>query len=80
LKTHGVSFEIAASVFDDPNRLEEDDRFAKDEYRVILVGLTHTRFLTVVYTDRSDNETEVIMIISARRSTPHEIKKYHANR
>ena len=80
MRKHNVSFEFAASVFNDPYRLEEDDEFAEGEYRVIVVGLASGFFLTVVYTDRSDDEAEVIRIISARRSTSGEIRKYNDDR
>lgn len=80
VRKHGVSFEFAANVFNDPNRLEEDDMFAEGEYRVIVIGLAEARFLTVVYTDRSEGEREVIRIISARKSTANEIRNYHGNR
>ena len=78
-RKHGVSFQFAANVFDDPNRLEEDDMFAESEYRVTVIGLAQARFLTVVYTDRSDGEREIIRLISARKSTPNEIRNYHGN-
>lgn len=38
LARHGVAFEAAAAVFDDPARLEEDDLFAREEYRTIMIG------------------------------------------
>lgn len=31
-RKHGVSFQFAANVFNDSNRLEEDDMFAEGEY------------------------------------------------
>lgn len=76
LRKHGVPFAFAASVFNDRNRLEEDDRFAENEYRTLVIGIAGARFLTVVYADRSTDDEEVIRIISARRSTAHEIEKY----
>ncbi|MEW6598215.1 MAG: BrnT family toxin [Pseudomonadota bacterium] len=79
VRKHGVSFELAANVFGDPNRLEEDDRFSEGEYRVVVIGLADSRFLTVVYTDRSEGEREIIRIISARKSTTHEIRAYHGD-
>lgn len=38
LDKHGVSFEAASFVFDDPRRLEWEDMFARGEYRNIVVG------------------------------------------
>lgn len=37
LGKHGVSFEAAAAIFEDSNRLEEDDAYAQGEYRLITV-------------------------------------------
>ena len=79
-RKHGVTFEFAANVFSDPHRLEEDDRFAEGEYRMVVIGLAEARFLTVVYTDRSEDDREIIRLISARRSTPHEIRHYDGHR
>ena len=52
LKKHGVSFEVATAIFDDPNRLEENDLFAQGEYRTIAVGVADSLTLTVVYPSR----------------------------
>ncbi len=39
LKKHGVSFEEAASVFDDPYAaLQTDERYANDELREWIIG------------------------------------------
>ncbi|WP_369122590.1 hypothetical protein [Clostridioides difficile] len=45
----------------------------------MVIGLADSRFLTVVYTDRSEGEREIIRIISARKSTTHEIRAYHGD-
>jgi uncharacterized DUF497 family protein len=75
LRVHGVSFEEAATVFaewgapvsDDPLHSEGEDRF-------IIVGTSELdRLLTVAFTYRGD---EIVRIISARSSTPHEKRVY----
>lgn len=73
LETHGVRFETAADVFNDPMRLEEDDRFSQGEYRAIVVGQADGTVLTVVYSEPEEN---LIRIISARRATAMERKAY----
>lgn len=50
LKKHGVSFEAASYVFDDPRRLEQEDVLARGEYRSIVIGQVDDVLLTVVYT------------------------------
>jgi uncharacterized DUF497 family protein len=47
-RKHGVSFEFATFVFDDPHFLEEPDVFSHDEYRNIAVGSVDGLLLTVV--------------------------------
>lgn len=76
LERHKVPLEAAAHVFDDPSRLEEDDRFAQGEYRTIAIGRVDGLHLTIVYTEPEEN---VIRLISARRSTAAERKAYDQN-
>lgn len=70
---HGVSFELASLVFDDPMRLERTDVFAEGEYRSIVIGKVDGRLLNVVYVDRRD---DLYRIISARLATPSERDAY----
>ena len=76
LEKHGVSFEAASFVFDDPLRLEQEDVFARGEYRNIVVGLVDGVVLTVVYATPEEN---LYRIISARVATAHERKAYEQN-
>jgi hypothetical protein len=73
LEKHGVTFEAATFVFDDPRRLEREDVFARGEYRNIVIGQVDGVFLTVVYAIPEDN---LCRIISARVATAHERKAY----
>jgi hypothetical protein len=71
---HGVSFEEASTVFSDPFELmihdpvhsDEEDRF------VSLAESSNRRLLVVVFTERGKR----IRIISARKATRGERKKY----
>ena len=73
VEKHGVSFELATFVFDDPMRLERADVFADSEYRSIVTGRVNDRILTVVYTAPED---DLYRIISARLATPSERDDY----
>lgn len=73
LKKHGVSFEAATYVFDDPMRLEQEDVFAQGEYRSIVIGQVDDVLLTVVYTSPEEG---LYRIISSRLVTAHERKAY----
>ena len=70
---HGVSFELAIKVFEDPFGIERlDDREDYGEDRFILIGTADGVALTVVYTERNGR----IRIISARQATKHEQDDY----
>lgn len=76
LRKHRVSFEDAALVFLDPNRIETlDGREAYGEDRWKTVGLAEPALLAVVYTVRGSSG-EIIRIISARKADNHERKSY----
>ncbi|CDH47481.1 BrnT family toxin [Candidatus Contendibacter odensensis] len=73
---HHVSFEVAARVFLDPNRIETyDDRESYGEDRWKTVGLIEHQLLAVVYTLRRHHE-ETIRIISARCADETEKRAY----
>lgn len=73
---HGVSFEEAATVFDDENAIMFDDPdHSEDEDRFILLGMSMmARILIVCHCYR--NEDESIRIISARKATKNEARQY----
>jgi uncharacterized DUF497 family protein len=77
LEKHGVSFEDATFAFDDPKRLENDDAYARGEYRNIVIGQVAGVLLTVVY---AVPEEDLIRLISARLATAYERKAYEQNR
>lgn len=70
---HGVTFELAKRVFEDPFAIEFlDDREDYGEERFVIIGSADAQVLYVAYTERDD----AIRIISARRATKHEQKAY----
>ena len=71
---HGISFETAALVFADENRIERYDSVHSDnEDRYITIGRVK-EILFVVYTERLDKTR----LISARRATLEERRNYYA--
>lgn len=76
LEKHGVSFEAATYVFDDPKRLEQLDEFSEGEYRNIVIGQVDGVLLTVVYSTPEEN---LYRIISARQATATERRTYEQN-
>jgi uncharacterized DUF497 family protein len=74
---HGVAFEDAVLVWDDPLMVLSQDRYAVDEPRWIAlgrVGVTTVLFVVHVYRDQDDDQ--IVRIISARKATRHERRKY----
>lgn len=81
IKKHGISFTIAARVFEDELRLEyPDPEHSQEEERWRTIGLVHD-VLTVVYCDRENRKTgnTDIHIISARLATNLERNAYNNN-
>lgn len=71
-KKHGVSFEEAATVFGDWFALAIED--AVEPERTLLLGMSERlRVLVVVHVELVD---ETIRLISARRATSHERRRY----
>ena len=72
-RKHGISFETAALVFADNNRIEYYDKLHSiEEDRYVVIGCVHG-ILYVVYTMRND----AVRIISARVATAIERSIYY---
>jgi len=77
LKKHGVSFEMAVSVFDDPLHLSIVDFATVQEERWVTIGMAaDQRTLVVIHLYKDRREDERIRIISARFATKHERRQY----
>lgn len=72
LKKHGVSFDEAATVFADPLALLVED--AAHDDRMVLIGESATRRL--LFTVFAELDGAKVRIISARRVTSHERRRY----
>ena len=72
---HGVSFETARLVFEDPNLITRQDRDVGGEQRWQTIGYA-AGLLTVAHTIQQSGLSEIVRIISARRATPGERKLY----
>ncbi len=75
-RKHGISLEEAQAVFLDENALMiHDPDHSDDEDRFILLGLSaKIRILAVCHCYRKSDE--IIRIISARKATRNEQKRY----
>jgi hypothetical protein len=75
---HGISFEEAATAFLDPAGLDGEDveHSESEERRLRLAKSSLGRVLVIAYTIRRRDDEEVTRIISARRASRKERKKY----
>jgi uncharacterized protein len=74
---HGVSFELASFVFDDPLQLSVLDPCEEEErWRTVGVVGNLATILVVHTVTEMEGEDEIIRIISARRATAHERRAY----
>jgi uncharacterized DUF497 family protein len=78
LQRHGVSFEEAATVFDDELALTVPDAaHSYDELREFTIGVSRTgRLIAMAHTLRGDR----IRIISARPAERRERRQYESDR
>jgi hypothetical protein len=77
LRKHGVSFELARSIFEDPCLVLLPDRVVEGEQRWQAIGSAEGRILlAVAHTVNDNGEDERIRIISARKATRQEIRIY----
>jgi uncharacterized protein len=74
LTKHGISFNEASTVFNDPLSVtfpDQDHSFGEERY--VIIGLSSAnRILIVPHTDRADR----VRIISAREATRNEQRFY----
>jgi uncharacterized DUF497 family protein len=76
-RKHGISFETAERVFLDPLARTEQDRIEEGEYRWQTIGTIDGLVVVIVaHTVEADDGGEVIRILSARRATPKERRRY----
>ena len=78
LRAHGLSFEAAVFVFDDPMSATQEDPYPYEE-RWRTIGMVGTQVVMVVHTwpdfDTGTGE-EVGRVISARKATRREREAY----
>ena len=80
-RKHGVSFQTASLVFDDPDQLTRQDREVDGEPRWQTIGFVNgIHVLLVAHTvheNEDENEDdELIRILSARKATRRERSMY----
>ena len=77
IRKHGISFELAKRIFENPVFTRLDTRECYGEDREISIGMIDgVLVLVVIHTERNEG---VIRLISARRATRKERQDYEKN-
>jgi uncharacterized DUF497 family protein len=80
-RKHGITFEDAMQVFDDPFALAAQDRIEGGECRWQTIGMVEGMVIVIVaHTVEEEGQDEIIRIISARQATRKERIRYDKNR
>ena len=76
---HNISFELATLIFDDINIVSFlDKRFLHVEERWQAIGRIREVLIFVAYVlEESENGEEIIRIITARKATSNEARRYY---
>ena len=78
-RKHRISFEMASQVFADPFALMAPEWVENGEERWQTIGaIPGAVIVLVAHTVRFDDQTEIIRMISARKATTHERRRYEA--
>lgn len=75
-RKHGISFDVAVAVFDDPMHVTIQDRMVDGEIRWRTIGQVGTNFLIVVAHTLIEEGEEIVRVISARQATSQERGEY----
>ncbi len=78
-RKHGVSFDVASVVFDDPMHVMTPDRLVDGELRWRTIGEVHGKYLLLVAHTFEEEDEDLVRIVSAREATAHERREYENN-
>ena len=81
IRSHGISFETASRVFEDPLSMTIEDPYW-NELRWRTMGMIGTVIVVVIHTMPEYDESGQLLgrIISARKATKHESRIYENER
>jgi uncharacterized protein len=78
-RKHGISFELASLVFDDPSVYDDVEGDEYGEIRWRALGKVKGKLIIVVYTSVEEGGAEIVRIISARKASRQERRAYERN-
>jgi len=74
LAKHGIDFDVAQLLWDDPGMLKMPSKKATSETRFLVIGTINQKHWSAIITYRGNN----IRIISVRRSRIEEVNFYES--
>ncbi len=74
LAKHGIDFDVAQSLWNDPGMLEMPSKKVTSETRFLVIGTINQKHWSAIITYRGNN----IRIISVRRSRIEEVNFYES--
>ncbi len=74
LAKHGIDFDVAQLLWDDPRMLEIPSKNATDEVRFLVIGTVNQKHWSAIFTYRG----KTMRIISVRRSRIEEVNFYES--
>ena len=75
----GISFQTAILIFDDPSVVSEVERIVDGEERWQSIGvIVKATIVLVAHTWKIQGSDEIIRVISVRKATPNERKRYES--
>lgn len=82
IQKHGISFELARYVFNDPFHFTQKNRIERGEQRYETVGEVEGTLLFVIHTMEEDEDGTIIAIrlISARKADKSERRSFENER
>lgn len=73
IRKHGIDFSDVIDIFSHPMLTAIDDRYGYGEPRWVAIGLVRQMIGVVVYIERRG---DVVRIVSARKATKSEVRRY----
>ncbi len=80
IQKHGLAFKDAKYVFADPFAISREDYTESEHRRQIMGQIGGILLVLVVYITRDKSDEDVFRIISARKATKAERRKYEAGK
>jgi uncharacterized DUF497 family protein len=76
IRKHGIDFTDVPEIFNNPMLIMFDETKDDLEERWVGIGFLRHIVAVIIFTERNEYNQEIIRIISARKATKYERKRY----